>query len=241
MVRRRLDDVPVDELAPFVPFDELVRIMAWRPDEHVTFIGPTRRGKTTLAMELLDQRRNVVVLATKPRDEPFRKLAVEHGYRQFDEIPHHTVARRVLIWPKPASLSDPGPQRVLIPRALDVVYRHGNRTVYADEVHYLSEQLHLGPRLKTMWTQGASSGVALVASFQRPAWVPRDAYSSATHVFVFGTNDEEDIKRLGGIGGMSTMAVRRCVEHLATSGANKYEFVYLNTRIGRMVRSRLVK
>jgi hypothetical protein len=80
-----------------------------------------------------------------------------------------------------------------------------------------------------------------MAGFQRPAWVPRDAYSQATHLFVFGTNDNEDIRSLGGLGGMSTNEIRYAVQWLASDAVRFHQFLYVNTRTGTLARSTLPK
>lgn len=240
-MRRRLDDVPVEEIAPFVPFEEMLCRMAWKHSESVTLIGPPDRGKSTLAIELLKQRRNVVALITKPKDNELKRNLERNGYREFVHgIPSPLVARRVTLWPKAATLTDTVRQAALVRQYLEQVWREGDRALYLDEVHYLAEMLHLARLIKMLETQGRTNGISVVAGFQRPAWVPRDVYSSAKHLFIFGTNDEVDIKALGGIGGMSSMKIRRVVEHLGTDAADPHDFLYAGTRTGTLLRSRLI-
>ncbi len=239
--RARAAAVDIDEIAPVVPWDDFVPMMQYRHNEHVTIIGPTQRGKTTLGIELLEQRRNVVLIGTKPKDPTLQRVVRDKRYRRMLTVPSVQVARRIVVWPKMRGITDTREQKTIIARVLDDCFEDGNRTVFADEVHYLAEFLHLAPRLKLWWTQGASNGLSLMAGFQRPAWVPRDAYSAATHLFLFGTNDAEDIKSISGLGGANNRAVREVVWWLGADASRHHDFVYLNTRTGQMVRSRFRK
>lgn len=234
-------EIDVDEVAPFVEFPELVAAAAYRHDEHVTIVGPTGCGKTTIALELLRLRRNVVIIGTKPKDPTLERLLKSREYVRVTTLPHVSVARRLIVWPRMRSIVDTKTQSAIIGAVMDQAFREGNRTLCSDETHYLAEFLRLAPRLKLWWTQGRSNGLSLVACFQRPAWVPRDAYSSATHLFLFGTADDTDAKALGGIGGLDSSTIRYVVKWLAHDKNRRHEFLYVNTRTGYMVRSRLRK
>ncbi len=234
-------ELDVEEIAPFVEFPALVAAMNYRHDEHVTIVGPTGRGKTTIALELLKLRRNVVVIGTKSEDKVLRGLVRSKEYVRSNTLPSPAVARRVIVWPKFTGIDDVETQRRIIAGVFDQAFRERNRTILADELHYLAEFLRMGPRLKLWWTQGRSAGCSLIAGFQRPAWVPRDAYSSATHLFIFGTADDNDAKALGGIGGLNSRTIRYVVQWLEQDPSRFHEFLYVNTRTGYMVRSRLRK
>lgn len=237
----RAPEFDVDEIAPVVPWAELVAGMNYRHDESVTLVGPPGRGKTTVGLELLELRRNAVIVATKPKDTMLDQFTKRHGYVRATTLPHVSVARRILVWPKAKNLGSVQMQRDVIAGVLDQVYEEGNRAIFADEVHYLGEFLHMAPRLKMLWTQGRSNGISLIAGFQRPAFVPRDAYTSATHLFMFGSADDTDAKSLGGIGGLDARLIRYVVKWLAADSSRKHMFLYVNSRNGKMVRSRFDK
>lgn len=234
----------IDEVAPFQEWGDLLATMDYRYDEHVTIIGPTGRGKTTLALEVLQARRNVAILATKPvgKDSTLVAVSGKRGpYLRTLSVPSPAVARRFVVWPRMDGIEDTKGQAAVMKSVMDQMFREGNRAVLVDEVHYFTEFLHMGRYLKLWWTQGRSIGLSLVAGFQRPAWVPRDAYSSATHIFIFGTNEREDIRAISGFGGMSTDGVRFAVAWLASDPARFHQFLYINTRTGIIRRSTLRK
>ncbi len=246
MSPRVREPVEVEESAPFIEWPTLLASMGYRHDEHVTIVGPTGRGKTTLALSILDMRRNVAIIATKPKgklgDKTLAAVSGRKGpYLPTLTVPSPAVARRFVIWPRMTGIEDTKQQRAIIAAALDQIFQEGNRAVLVDEVHYATEFLGLAPRLKLYWTQGRSLGLSLVAGFQRPAWVPRDAYSAATHLFLFGTNDEQDIRAIGGLGGMSSKEVRSAVAWLAGDASRYHQFLYVNTRTGLIARSSLRK
>jgi hypothetical protein len=50
-------------------------------------------------------------------------------------------------------------------------------------------------------------------------------WTQSTHVFIWGTADEEDVKSIGGLGGASSKLVRSVVAELP-----RYHALYINTR-----------
>ena len=216
-----------------VEWAEFAEQLDVRAGEHVTIVGPTGRGKSTLALEVAARRPYIAWLATKPRDDSMRRQLRAAGYKiTAGHIPAYTVAPRFALWPSMRSIADTSHQRATISNALDRLFQQGNRLVVVDETHYVSEVLRQSAALKILWQQGRSTGVGLLANFQRPAWVPRDAYSNATHLFLFGTNDEQDARALGGIGGISSKAIRQAVMTLASNEQDRHAFCYINTRTG---------
>lgn len=200
----------------YVPRDEFIsEYWDWRRGEHVTILGPTDSGKTYLAFDLLREtvspQRRAVVLVAKPQDETVAKLAYGKG---------GLGLRRVQTWPPVPTAWQPGHMGwVLHPRhtfdpdrddwiletrfraALRDSYKRGKRIVFADEVSNLIEDLHLRKELKAIWKRGRSQDAALLAVDQRPAWLPREAYSQAAHLFLGNTADETDRKNYAQIGG----------------------------------------
>lgn len=221
--------------APRVPWDAFNHgFFHWRPGEHVGLIGPTGLGKTTMLLNILPRMPFVVVFATKPRDGSMDKL-LHAGYVRLDRwrsIDPMQTPRRVL-WPDATRLDSVVKQRVVFHDAFDRIYREGGWCVAIDETRYVENQLKLGEDIKMYLLQGRSLGISLVTATQRPAWVPREIYSSSTHLFFWRTNDETDIRSLSAIGYRSAVLIRSIVAEL-----ERFQVLYINTRSGVMARTR---
>lgn len=172
----------------------------WRQGEHVTLIGPTGQGKTFLCREILNQRDFVVFVATKPKDTIVEELEGD-GYHvsrkwtpQYDRLVLHPVRRR-------SAEEDQQDSRNEIGRMLDSVYVQGGWTVALDELRYVTGTLNLQKRVETLWLQGRSLGVTVVAGVQRPRHVPLEAYSQAQHLYLWRTRDRKDLARLAEFSG----------------------------------------
>src|SRR3954452_15677764 len=94
-------DIPTIKV-PFVPWDEFIDdYFIWRQGEHVTLIGPTGSGKTTLTNAILDKRAYILFFSTKQRDDTQAKLLTQ-GFRTaatFDEV-HIDISRYWVIKPR---------------------------------------------------------------------------------------------------------------------------------------------
>lgn len=222
-------------LAPRIPWDTFVTsVFVWRPNEHVGLIGPTGLGKTTMLVNVLPLHPFVVVFATKPRDKTMDSL-IDQGYlrlERWQSLDPNQYPRRVL-WPDATRLDSKVHQRVIFHDAFDRIYREGHWTVALDETWYMDQELGLGGDVRTYLLQARSLGIALLAATQRPAWVPRELYTSCTHLMFWRTNDETDLRSLGGIGWRSSDLIRDTVANLEL-----YQVLYINTRTGFMCRTR---
>ena len=222
--------------------------------DHVSILGPTESGKTYLGLEIIECRDFAIFLATKKSDpliEDMRRrgwrithdLEIEerpvkrivHGHEVVEKVPE----RRVVFWPKPdetkMALHDIKTyQKEQMKDALTYVYHAEGWAVFADETIWLSDKLKLRDELEHLWYQGRTSNVSLIAAAQRPAWVPRAMYSQADHIFLFQTNDHNDLERLGDIGGINIRRVQYEVMHLG-----HHEFLYVGTRTGVLLRSKV--
>lgn len=209
----------------------------WEQGEHISLIGPTGAGKTTLALELLPMRDFVCVIATKPRD-PVVSLLRQQGYtllRKWPDHIDHRVTPRVILWPRFGKLTDLKAQQRIIHRALGFMFQSGGWTIYLDELSYLTKTLRLESAVSLLLQQGRSLGVSIVAGTQRPAHVPLLIYDQATHLFLWRDNDERNLRRMGGIGGLDAAMIRRTV-----AGLDLHDVLYVNTRgLGDLVVTRV--
>jgi hypothetical protein len=221
--------------APRIPWDMFTtHVFNWKNGQHIGLIGPTGLGKTTLMTNLLPLKPYVVVFATKPRDETMTAL-VRSGYIKLDRwrsLDPEYYPRRVL-WPDASKLNSKGIQKAVFTEAMEKIYREGGWCVALDETWYMTNILGMDEEIKTYLLQARSLGISVVGAMQRPAWVPREFYSSATHLFFWRTNDETDLKSISGIGWRSARLIQDLVSEL-----EMFQVLYVNTRTGFMCRTR---
>lgn len=209
--------------------------------DHVTIIGPTGTGKTTLALKLAELRRYVVVLGCKPRDKEL--AAATSDYYRVPEsdlragagLPSPALAPRVLVWPTHSrdDRADRARHRETFGAVLDGAYSAGGWHVVAEEAPHLID-LGLADRLTRSLRMGRSMASGLILCTQRPRGIPYEAISGAQHLIIFGTNDYEDLRRLGGMNGVDPRVVRETVAGLGRS----YRFLHVNTRTRMLTISR---
>lgn len=223
--------------APRIPWNEFRKdVLHWKAGEHVALIGPTGLGKTTMLLNMLPMHPFVTVFATKPRDKTMASLIRNEGYTRFERWPNGLdpvqYPRRV-IWPDASRLDSYAIQKQVFGDAFAKIYREGGWTLALDETWYVDDILGLSKEIKTYLLQARSLDISLVSAFQRPAWVPRELYSSSTHLMFWRTNDETDLKSLSGIGFRSASLIRDVVSDL-----DLYQVLYINSRTGVMCRTR---
>ena len=223
---------------------EFERTFRWKSGEHITAIGPTGSGKTVFVQHILDRRRFVTVLATKPKDSSMDAL-LSGGFHKEISWPWSDLYPRVVLWPKIGKMSDRYAQREAFRDSLHGMYARGNYCVYADELRYLTADLRLATEFSMLWQQGRSNGISVVSSVQRPTHVPLLAYSQATHLFFWRVSDMRDVKRISDIGSVDTKLVQNTVTRLSGPPDAGFsldqccQFLYANTRSGRLIVSRV--
>ena len=203
----------------------------WNQGEHVTILGHTGSGKTTVAFEILPIRKYVLLIASKPKDRLI-STGRELGYHFARGWPiDHRIFPRNILWPKIERMEDIRSQQAVIGQCLHDVYTSGGWTIYLDEVRYLSETLKLKKLLEVLWLQGRSNNVSIVATSQRPRWIPLEAYQSADHLFMFRESDMSNLVRLKEIGGVDRDRLAYELQRIP-----KHDCIYVNTRDGNMFR-----
>jgi hypothetical protein len=211
----------------------LDQVWAYRPGEHVTFLGPTGNGKTYLAQQLLERSCSpelpALSLILKPRDSQVKKWAKASGHRVVTSYPPGATIWRprkppgYVLWPKYAF--NPAVDKVNHHRvfrdALLYAYRKGNHIVFADETVGL-QMLGLDEELEALWMQGRSMQDGLWAASQAPVNISTYAYGQAQHLFLGFINDKRKQARLGEISGIDESLVRYTVSTL-----RRYEWLYI--------------
>lgn len=222
------------ETLPFTAWGSFLDRFSWKQGEHVSLIGPTGGGKTTLALAILPMRSYVVVFATKPTDDTMQTL-VEMGWHKTETWPPVDPShRKIILWPPYKKPKYEAGQKPVFAKAFDDIYDVGKWCVYIDEAAYFVDDLKLDRQMKRFWRQGRSEGISLVASTQRPAWVPLDIYSQATHLFFWRTTDERDVDRIAGVGAANSALIKRVIPNLPL-----HHSLYVNTRTGAMAITRV--
>lgn len=228
------NDALVATHAPRVPWDIFVNEFKWEQGEHVGLIGPTGQGKTNLLMHILPLRTYVACFATKPRDTSMDRL-VASGYKVLDKwenLPTQRFPRRI-IWPNAHRIDAEKHQKSVFQHAFAQAYRETGWCIVLDEGYYMSKVLGLGNEMRTIWTQGRSLGISFVVATQRPRWVPLEIYDQSTHLFFWRENDDENLRRISGLGAAPSNLVRTIIENL-----ERFQVLYVNTRNGRMIRTK---
>jgi hypothetical protein len=212
-----------DLLIPSVSWDEFKRKFVWKQGQHGTLIGPNGVGKTTLAADLLDRRKWVVAFFTKTKDDTYN-LFKQHGFEVISSWPPPPDMQRVILWPVQRAkdpLQDNAIKRREFRKALAHVYRSGSWTLYFDEVRFLTRILKLANEVENVWLQGRSAKISVLASTQRSAWIPLEAYSETKHLWVWDNPDEHNMRRLKEISGVQEL--QRLARRLSY-----HEFLYSN-------------
>ncbi|MGH3570863.1 MAG: hypothetical protein ACRDUW_03390 [Pseudonocardiaceae bacterium] len=200
----------------------------------MAMIGPTGGGKTTLALQLLEQRDFVCAFGTKPKDPVLDLLHKQKGFRKmktWKDYDPELVPKR-LLWPDATDLYSMFRQQKEFRKAMYSMYHQGGWCIYIDELWYIIHHLKLELEVRTFLQQARALHIPLVALTQRPAYIPLEVYDQSTHLFFWLDNDEHNLKRISGISYRSAKTVRELVSTL-----DQHQVLYVNTRSGKMHRT----
>lgn len=230
------------ETVPEVPWETFLDRFhqVWRDGEegqHLSAIGATRSGKTTTLVQIMDGRRYVVVLLTKPRDPLFAKLRTR-GYKTVtgvEEWPSRDWHSKIIVHLPTEGLSraQGAAQAARIRRVLHRVWDQGDTDFYIDEIAELSDLLGLDVELRTLWKEAGSSNVSMIAGTQRPSRVPLEMYSQARFMFFWRSQNRDMMKKLADMNAGDPELVRQVVAQL-----DRFELLVVDTWEGELVRTR---
>lgn len=234
---------------PVIPRKEFARDFGreYSAGQHVTFIGPTQRGKTTLCIDLLQEveRHNkipIVILAGKPpgRDYTIENVAPEKlNLRTVDEWPPiRTYKDRkrngYVLRPLDKAASRKEEEAKLrgeFEKAIMSNYQKKTPTItVADEAYLVQVTLKLKGEYEQPLMRGAPHA-AMWSLIQRGAYVSYLSYNSPDHIFIFNDPDVANRKRYSEIGGVDPRFIYEVTNTLQTyeieSGQTISECLYI--------------
>lgn len=226
---------PVLRKYPFVAWERLKPIISWKQGQHVFCCGGTGSGKSTVAGEFLPLRERVVVCVSKGKD-PIFEGPYYSEYKTIRKWPPGRNETRVLLRP-------PNGESLIKTRVIkqevfrkmfdDVLLHKGDWCIDIDEEHYMCDALQLHREVTDILEQGRSAGISLWNNTQRPADIPLATYVNSSHAFLFSSQEEYDVKRLGRMANKHTSAAEMMANLSALDSFQTHEFIYLD-RSGRV-------
>jgi energy-coupling factor transporter ATP-binding protein EcfA2 len=208
----------------------------YKPGEHVSIIGPTQRGKSTLGFQLLgasaSREMTAVVLWSKPRDRVISDWRKKLKFKEISEWPPAPVPlkrfkpRGYVLRPH-QSLKDFKADNRLLARefraCIMACYASKDpRIIFADEAQELQQTLGLKPEMEGVWKRGSAMDCGLWALAQRSAFNSQDMYNAPEHLFLFNDPDKRNRDRFGEIGGVNPRLVEQLVNNLG-----EYQVLYI--------------
>lgn len=183
-------------------------IAGMRPGEHISMIGPTGRGKSTLALHLLRSRPYVVVLDAKGGDDTLNGSGFEvvHEWPIPRERERLGDGRpiRLLLRPRGHGRERLDEAHDLFSRCIQGALDSQHWTIYVDELRLTAEgrTIDLAPEVEVAYMTGRGRRVTMVSATQAPRWIPKAAYDQATHQFHWPIPDRDARRRQAEISGL---------------------------------------
>lgn len=202
--------------------------------QHVTFIGPTQRGKTTLSHQLLGQsvspKHKCVILAGKPpkRDRVMTDAAKKLNLRIVDEWPpgysFKDRKRNGYVLRPHQTLTDLERDHANIQKqyraALMGNYSSDKPVItVVDEAHHVQNDLKLKREYEAPLMRGAPDN-AVWSLIQRGRYMTYLAYDAPEHLFIFFDPDRANQARYSDIGGVDPDYISAIIENLKTYRTN---------------------
>lgn len=228
---------PQTSLPVKIEYEEWLNQMkeTWSQGEHVSIMGPTGSGKTTVASDLLRIRRFVVVIALKPKDET---LKLYKGFYIIHSWPPDFNRDKVIFWLQPRKFTDISKQAVKVARALEYMYVTGGWTIYLDEAGLMSGPFYgLRKHMAILLNQGRSLGLTLVMSMTQPhsvvAQMPSEALKQTRHIVIFRYTNMDEAKSAGIVAGIDFKTIISLMSQLG-----KHDFIAVSEGKHFLVKAR---
>lgn len=217
---------------PVIPRADFIREFGKRysSGQHNTMLGPTQRGKTTLALQLLSvcvsPERKGIILAGKP-------MGRDHT---MEEAPKLLNMRLIKEWPPDPNIRDrkrngwvlhplgkPGNTeqedarlKRQFGKAMDSAYRSKNPVILlVDETAHVYDYLKLKREYEAPLMRGAPV-VAVWSLIQRGRSISYHAYNAPEHIFIFYDPDMRNREIYAQFGGVDPLWIQYLTENLKT-------------------------
>lgn len=192
----------------------------WKQGQHMSIIGNTGSGKTTLCGYLLRSRKYVISIRTKADQKetlPGKMIRTESAL----EKQNISTQPKYILFPNPPRVN----QSYQIRKATELVWAEGGWCIYFDELFYISQRLKIDEEIDTLLTQGRSRGISVVTGMQRPVNITRFAMSQSTHLISFRTEGRDTATHLKSINAEWASAV---------AGLKGHDFAWLQQETGEI-------
>lgn len=226
----------------------------YQPGQHVTFLGPTQRGKTTLCIECLhvviSPTFKCLILAGKPpgRDPGLLEWAPKYlNLRVVNEWPPEysfkDKKRNGWVLHPTQKMQDDGEDDANLQRqfrkGIMWAFRQTKHPVItvADEAYQIQHDLKLKGVYEKPLLRGAPHN-AMWSLLQRGAYASYLSYNAPEHIFIAYDPDQSNQQRYGEIGGVDPKRVAQIVGTLKTgtakTGGTISEFLYISRSKSQM-------
>lgn len=218
----------------------------YQKGEHVVFGGPTRRGKTRLAFQLV---RHIAtpdypayVAVSKPDDIETRQWGQRLGYRRITEFPPSRKIKELdifdgkpsgyLVWPRFGNIdTDISNAGRVHGTMLDKTYADGAKgdkpcILIVDDTMVKAKLENLDNKMVTVLAMAGAMGISLWIFVQKPTDSGRTTvwgYEQATHLFFTKGGDRKMLMRYAEIAGDKGHIVMAVVPTL-----KPFQFLYMH-------------
>jgi len=198
----------------------------YQPGEHVTILGPNKRGKSTLGFQLLQvsatKEMNAYVLWSKPRDADLIALAKKSHFQISPVYPPDKKLfkpAKVYVIQPPQTMRDLKRDKAVLQSTfretmMDCYASKQPRIVFLDEAQEIQANLKLKEECEAIWKRGRTSPCGQWALAQRSAYNSQDMYNAPEHLILFNDPDKRNRERFSEIGGVDPDIVTDTVYNL---------------------------
>lgn len=233
-----------------VPREQFARErLDYNAGQHVLFAGPTQRGKTRLAKDLLKYVASpdlpAYVAVSKPADKASLEMVRDLGFRRIPSYPPTPKIKELLgdkpsgfvLWP---DMRDPetgmSNAAVATHALIHHTYANGARgkkcILVLDDTVIKAKILNLDRDMVMIATMSSAMGIGGWFFIQKPTDAGKISlwsFSQSEHIFITKDPDKRNRQRYNEIGGFDTAAVDRAIQTL-----KPYQFLYLERTHGYM-------